>query len=220
MAFNFATEEDVRRVIRSVLATERRPLPPVRPTQHLYSPLGERLPTVPCINRSGFVIPAKGLVKKSGVESDVVACVRPDNQWGVYLVNAGGDVPINGSFRAYAGGQVEVLTAGSSSGSAEVGPTPNAFTAQPGVPLIHLMAPPTTGQMLGWFDPPRELFGKPTASIGSGGSGDLVIYTNGRAATSPQLTVRLSWVGVALNSTKFATALYNAGAWYGAPYEC
>lgn len=212
--YTFKSEEDVRRIIRAVLATERRPLPPIRPTQHLFSPLGATLPTVPCLNSSGFVIPPYGLVKVSGSQNAEVACVRPNAVWGTYLVNGPSEVPVDGSFRAHAAGLVTFATSAPTAGPGYYGPTANSFLCQAGVLIDHFVG----GQ--GNLDPPDVLWGKPLANIAQGAAGSMILYLPGLTAISPQITVPIARTFAALDSTKFMSAVHNGGAWYGLPAEC
>lgn len=220
MGFTLQSEDDVRRLVRSVLATERQAFPATRPTQHLYSPLGESLPSIPCVNTSGLTIPAYGLVKKNGVTAGGrVQCVRPDATWGQYLVNLAGDVPAGQDFRAYGSGQVTVLLGAGGTGNS-AGPIPNSFGAKAGSPLIHQWVSGGTNLLIGSLDPPQVLVGKPSSNITIGGNGSMIVHDNNRVAISPQITVSIAYAFASLTTAKFMTAIFNAGAWYGAPLEC
>lgn len=220
MGFTFQTEEDARRVIRSVLASERQAFPPIRPAQHQYTPFAPGLPTIPCVNSAGITIPAYGLVKKSGVAaSGRVQCIRPDSTWGQYLVNGGADVAAGADFNAYGTGQVNVLSI-TGNGSPSLGPVPNSFTARFGNPLIEYFGNVPGSYAIGVLRQPNVLIGKPTANISLGSSGTMAVYDSARVAISPQLTVAISYAYASLVTTKFMSAVYNAGAWYGAPLEC
>lgn len=221
MGYQFQTEEDVRRVVRSVLSHERQAFPAIRPTQHQFTPFSPGVPAIPCVNSSGTTIPAYGLVKKSGVApSGRVQCVRPDSTWGQYLVNGASDVPAGQDFSAYGTGQVNVLSI-TGNGSPSLGPVPNSFTARFGNPLIEYFGQVSGGgPAIGVLRQPNVLIGKPTANISLGSSGTMAVYDSARVAISPQLTVAISYAYASLVTTKFMSAVYNAGAWYGAPLEC
>lgn len=221
MGYTIETAEDVRRIVRSVLATERQAFPAVRPTQHMYTPLGESIPKIPCTNVSGMTIPAYGLVKKSGVAaSGRVQCIRPDATWGQYLVNLGSDVPAGSDFLALGGGQVSVLSGGGVA-NLSLGPQPNSFAARVGNPLIEYYGGGVGGApIIGVMRPPAVLVGKPSSNITIGGSGSMIVYDSQRVAISPQLIVSIAYAFASLTTTKFMSAIYNAGAWYGAPLEC
>lgn len=216
--YTFKSEEDFKRAVRAIRAYEREAFPAIRPKQHLYSPLGDTLPTVPCVNGSGLVIPAYGLVKRTGVSGGNVTCVRPDGNWGFYLVNANSsEVAVGATFRGYCAGQVTVAAAGGGTGT-DVGPVANSFLGKIGVPLIHFYL--SVGSTLtGDFAPPQVLVGKPLANIGAGSSGSLVLYDNTLAAISPQMVVSVRAMAT-LGTTKFASAVYNSGIWLAMPMEC
>lgn len=211
--------QSFRRLSKTVQRSEREPFQQRRRPRPRFTPFGDTLPTVPCVNGSGLVIPAYGLVKKSSVVSGAVTCVRPDTTWGTYLVNGSSDVPIGGTFRGYCTGQVTVL--GTAGGTGQmVGPIPNSFGAKSGSPLIHLMLAPASGLYLGSLCPPQVLYGKPLANISAGGSGSMIVYDNTRTAITPQITVAISYAVASLTTSKLMSAGYNAGAWYGFPGEC
>lgn len=217
--YYFATKSDFDRAVRAILRSEREAFKQRRRPRPRFTPFGDSLPTVPCVNQSGMTIPAQGLVKKTGVSSGSVTCTRPDGVWGVYLVNAGGDVPNGANFRAYQGGYVDVRVS-STPTTGDVGPKANSFDAMPNTPLVHVAVSGSGSTVIGWLDPPQVLFGKPSSAISAGGSGNLILHNSARQPVSPQILVPVDWAPVALVTNKLASATYNAGAWYALPVEC
>ena len=212
--------QSVRRIVRDVVRGERTPLATRRRPRQRFTPFGDALPRIPCVNSSGITIPAYGLIKKSNVAaSGRVQCVRPDSTWGQYLVNGGASVAAGAEFLAYGTGQVNVLSI-TGNGSPSLGPVPNSFTARFGNPGIEYFGNVPGSYALGVLRPPTVLIGKPSANISLGSSGTMIVYDSARLAISPQLTVAISYAYASLVTTKFMSAIYNAGAWYGAPLEC
>lgn len=207
-------EQSVKRIAKTVQRVEREAFPQRRRARQRFTPFGDSLPTVPCLNSSGFVIPAYGLVKVSGSQNGEVACVRPNAVWGTYLVNVGSEVAVDGSFRAHGAGLVTFATTAATAGPGYYGPTANSFLCSAGVLIDHFVG----GQ--GNLDPPDVLWGKPLANIAIGAAGSMVLYGAGLTAISPQMTVPIARAFAALTTDKFMSAVHNGGAWYGLPAEC
>lgn len=174
------TTSQIERIARSVRSSEQsRRSRSARRGFHTQP----ELTRVPCYNDSGMEIPRWGLCKVTssvGISSqgEILKVVRPDGDFGHYVVNDGPSVPDEGYFSAVAQGVVwTTSTSGDHTGFTDnwtLGPTANSFDYNPDSPGVL--------RIFGWhdgssnamciFDSPQTLKLTADTSIPAGSSGD------------------------------------------------
>lgn len=195
--------------------------------------------TVPALNISGLLIPAKSCVRWTPSSDGTVEISRPTTQLNGTNAQASrygvttAEIGIGSTGAIYANGLCTVRhtnPVGTTGVSVFLGPRANQFSADFfGPPFFRYVADkssPGVFESLVVIEPAKVIVGKLSSSLAQNAIGSMVVWLNRSVSSGAALVATSDTINVkcispdGLSSGLFISAIETSGVWWGMPLQC